>query len=146
MALDQERVIRRTSYIREQTAILRRLLSERGREAILQDPWLLAAVKYMLQTAIEACIDLTYHVCAKRLGQAPEDARDGLRRLTEGGLLSAAEQAKYSDLIGFRNRLVHGYQEVSPEYIAAVLQEDLADLDHFAEVMLRLLGEEESPG
>jgi uncharacterized protein YutE (UPF0331/DUF86 family) len=55
----------------------------------------------MLQTAIEACIDLTYHVCAKRLGQAPEDARDGLRRL-----------------------------------------DDLADLDHFAGIMLRLLGEE----
>ncbi len=146
MALDRERVIRRTSYIREQTAVLRRLLAERGKEAILQDPWLLAAVKYLLQTAIEACIDLTYHVCAKRLRQAPEDARDGLRRLKEGGLLSEAEQGKYNDMIGFRNRLVRGYQEVSPEYIAAILQGDLADLDHFAEVMLRLLGEEESAG
>lgn len=146
MALDRERVIRKTSYIREQTAVLRRLLTERGKEAILQDPWLLAAVKYLLQTAIEACIDLTYHVCAKRLGQAPEDARDGLRRLQEAGLLAEAEQTRYNDMIGFRNRLVHGYQEVSAEYIASVLQEDLADLDRFAEVMLRLLGEEKLPG
>lgn len=120
-------------------------MAEGRGEAILQDPWLLAAVKYLLQTAIEACIDLTYHVCAKRLGQAPEDARDGLRRLKEAGLLSEDEQSKYNEMVGFRNRLVHGYQEVSAEYIAAVLEDDLADLDKFAELMLRQLGEEKSP-
>ncbi|MGE5553481.1 MAG: type VII toxin-antitoxin system HepT family RNase toxin [Betaproteobacteria bacterium] len=145
MALDRERVIRRTSYIREQTTALRQLLTERGKETILQDPWLISAVKYKLQTAIEACVDLTYHVCAKRLGQAPEDARDGLRRLKESGLISDAEQAKYADMVGFRNRLVHGYQEVSAEHIATILQEDLSDLDHFAEITLRLLSEED-PG
>lgn len=143
MALDPERIIRRTSYIREQTAILRRLISEHGTEGIIEDPWLLRAVKYVLHTAIEACIDLIYHVCAKRLGQAPENARDGLRRLQESGLLSEAQQAKYADMVGFRNRLVHGYQEVSNEYIDAVLRDGLSDLDQFAEIVLRLLRQEQ---
>lgn len=49
-------------------------------------------------------------------------------------------------MIGFRNRLVHGYQEVSADYIAGVLQEDLADLDRFSEIMLRVLGDQQPSG
>lgn len=35
-------------------------------------------MKYSLQTAVEAMIDLAYHVAAKKFGHAPTDARDAL--------------------------------------------------------------------
>jgi uncharacterized protein YutE (UPF0331/DUF86 family) len=44
-------------------------------------------LKYSLQTAVEAMIDLAYHVAAKKFGHAPTDARDALRILAEEGII-----------------------------------------------------------
>lgn len=95
------------------------------------------------QTAIEACIDLAYHISAQKYGHAPSDARDAMERMAKAGLISEANLRTYSAMIGFRNRLVHGYQQTSPETIARIVQEELDDLEGFAAMALRLVREEQ---
>lgn len=79
MGLDRERMLAKIGYIREQVVSIKDLLDRKKKEEILTDPWLIKGIKYSLQTAIEAVIDLAYHVAVKKFGHAPGDARDADR-------------------------------------------------------------------
>lgn len=65
MVVDVERILQKIAYIRAQVSAVEELVKTSERQAILSDPWKLKGVKYSLQTAIEALIDITYHVIAK---------------------------------------------------------------------------------
>lgn len=137
MALDVERVADRVGFINEQVASIKLLAIPEGHGGVLDDPWVLKGVKYTLQTAIEACIDLAFHVSTTSLHYVPRDARDAMRRLAEASIITGEDLDTYSAMIGFRNRVVHGYQEVSPEYIERIIAENLDDLTRFAGLVLR---------
>lgn len=139
MALDRQRIISKISYIREQVTSIRDLLDKKTKEEILGDPWLIKGLKYSLQTAIEAMIDLAYHISAKKYGHAPTDARDAMRVLLEQGIISRSNWQTYSSMIGFRNRVVHGYQEVSPERVYEIAQKELNDFDKFIQEIKSVL-------
>jgi uncharacterized protein YutE (UPF0331/DUF86 family) len=68
---------------------------------------------------------------AKKFGHAPADARDAVRVLMEGGLIAPQNWPVYSAMIGFRNRVVHGYQEVSSERVYEMASNELGDLERF---------------
>lgn len=51
---------------------------------------MLGGLKYALQTAIEALVDLAYHLCAKLYMHAPADARDALVVLAQQGAIRRA--------------------------------------------------------
>lgn len=131
VAIDRERVLAKTAYIREQAASIREMLAVRSKEEILSDPWLIKGLKYSLQTAVEAMIDLAYHIAARQFGHAPADAREAVRILAEAGLIPTGDVPVYSAMIGFRNRVVHGYQEVSAERVYRMARDDLGDFDRF---------------
>lgn len=137
MTLDRERMVDKTGYITEQVTALRKLMGQGDDRTVLNDAWVLRGVKYSLQTAIEACIDLAYHVCTKAFGHAPRDARDAMRRLAEAGVISGEDLNKYSAMIDLRNRMVRGYQDVSTEQISWIIAEDLDDLLRFSDRVLR---------
>ena len=129
--IDRERVMAKIAFTRSQVSSIRELLTARSREQITGDPWLTKGLIYSLQTAIEAMIDLLYHLAAKKYGYAPADARDALRVLVEKGLIPEADRPVYSAMIGFRNRVVHGYMEVSPERVYEMAEKELGDFERF---------------
>jgi len=131
VSLDRERMMAKISHIREQTTSIKGLLDSEKKEEILEDPWLIKGLKYSLQTAIEAMIDLAYHIAAKKFGHAPGDAREALRIILEAGLIARENWPVYSAMIGFRNRIVHGYQEVSSERVYEMARNELADFEKF---------------
>lgn len=141
MVLDQERVVKKVAYIREQVAAIEDLVENNSRQRIISDPWLQKGIKYSLQTAIEAMIDISYHVAAKKYNYPPKDARDALRLLRENNVISPAEYATYTAMIGFRNRLVHGYLEVSPERLYNIISKQMEDFERFVKSILTLLTE-----
>ncbi len=64
MGLDRERILAKVAFVREQLQAIRDLARTRSKEAIIYDQWVLKGLKYSLQTAIEAMIDITYHISA----------------------------------------------------------------------------------
>jgi len=146
VSLDRERMMAKISYIREQTISIKGLLDSEKKEEVLEDPWLIKGLKYSLQTAIEAIIDLAYHIAAKKFGHAPGDAREALRILLEAGLITRENWPVYSAMIGFRNRIVHGYQEVSSERIYEMARNELADFEKFICEIKPLLPNDRSGG
>lgn len=139
MQVDPDRVRSKTAYIHEQVEALRSLTKMKGMEEILADPWLMKGIKYSLQTAIEAMIDLAYHVNAKKLGHAPGDARDAFYALIGAGIISKEDFETYSAMIGLRNRIGHGYETVSGERIYALITQELDDFYRFTAQMAKLV-------
>lgn len=98
---------------------------------ILSDAWLVKGLKYALQTAVEAMIDIAYHISAKKYDHAPVEARDALRVLADGGLIARKDLPVYGDMIGFRNRVVRGYQEVSADRVYEIAKNELRDFEKY---------------
>ncbi len=90
-----------------------------------------------LLTAIEALIDIAYHLSAKRLDTAPADARDAFQRLREAGLITPETVARMSPLIGFRNRVAHAYETVDDRRVYEMIRDEAGDLLLVLEALLK---------
>lgn len=131
MAVDRDRIEERAGYIRAQLNDLARLLSSRRREDILRDPWMLRGIRYALQTSIDAIFDIAYHVCAKGLHYGPQDGRDAIVKLASAGILRDEDVPVLQSMIGFRNRIVHGYLSVSDERVLDIAEYEVGDFERF---------------
>ena len=89
-------------------------------------------VEHTLQIAIQSALDVASHVVSdERLGE-PETNRELFDLLVRGGRLPETLAASLRDMAGFRNVLVHGYQEVDLGIVEDVLAHHLDDLIAFA--------------
>ncbi len=125
MTFDEERVFEKIAYIQRQVSAIQSLLNENGKEEIIANQWVIRGLKHSLQTSIEAMIDIAYHISAKHIKAAPVDAREAIVILTQNGILAEEEQELYSAMVGFRNRVVHGYQTISNERVYEIASTDL---------------------
>lgn len=135
MTLDEERIFEKIAYIQGQVSAIQSLLKENSKEEIIANQWLIRGLKYSLQTSIEAMLDIAYHVSAKHIKAAPTDGREAIAILTQNGILAGNEQELYSSMIGFRNRVVHGYQTISNERVYEISS---AELDIFSTFIRQL--------
>lgn len=88
-------------------------------------------VQHTLQLAIQAALDVASQiVSSRRLGE-PETNRALFDLLRKNGLVDEALADKLYAMIGFRNVLVHGYQEVDLRIVRDILQNHLDDLRDF---------------
>lgn len=139
MKIDHERLLKKISYIKEQVDSIKHLTKQKTKEDILSDPWLVKGIKYSLQTAIEAMIDTAYHISAKMYNRAPSESREAFIILAENGVISHKDLTTYSAMIGFRNRVVHGYQEVQPERVIEIANNELDDFKRYLRQISELL-------
>lgn len=139
MTIDHERVMTKITYIKEQLMDIQQLLHNKSKEQILKDPWIVKGLKYSLQTAIEAMIDIVFHICAKHFNKAPIDARNGLEILVENRVIDENSFFVYSQMIGFRNRIVHGYQQISDERLYEIVSKELGDFNKFIDSILKFI-------
>jgi len=98
---------------------------------LLDDPDLVAAVKYRFIVAIEASIDCCHHVIASEGLRGATDFADAFVVLGEADMLPAALVPRLQDMARFRNLLVHGYARVDDRRVVDILQTRLVDLREF---------------
>ena len=126
---------------REIEASLERLEAVRTlrREAFLADQDVLDLACYRLLIAIEAALQICFHVSAQQLHQAPESYSDCFALLSEKGLLPQELAHNLQQMARFRNMLVHIYWEVDYERVYEILQHHLGDLRQFTRAIEDLL-------
>ncbi len=132
MTVDIERVMQKIAFIREQMDDIRTLTSAKKRSEILNDKHLVKGLKYSLQTAIEAMIDIAFHITARKYNYAPEEACDAFRILRINGVIGDKELQTFSAMVGFRNRFVHLYQNVSDVRVYEFSTDEL----HYFEIFI----------
>lgn len=97
----------------------------RGRD--LQDPYVKGALERFLHLAAECALDVGEMVIATRRLPKAESYREVIERLAEAGILEEAFAARFRDVAGLRNILVHDYTRID----LGRLQAFLSDLDDF---------------
>jgi uncharacterized protein YutE (UPF0331/DUF86 family) len=88
-------------------------------------------VEHTLQIAIQAALDVASHVVSdERLGE-PRTNRDLFALLAQGGWLDSTLRDTLSRMAGFRNVLVHGYDDVNLDIVRDIVETRLPDLERF---------------
>ena len=103
---------------------------------LLEDPRMLAAGESFLRRGLEALLDLGRHILAKGFGVAAAEYKGVPRGLFQHGVLGETEAELLTRMAGYRNRLVHLYDEVDASELYRVLTEHTEDLADLLEVLL----------
>lgn len=136
MTVDREKVRTKLQFLRESLGHLERIRSL-GEEAFFADPILQAAAIRYLQVGIEAMLDTAHHVIAREGLGTPETNRQSIEILLQQGILPTDRAEAFLGMIGFRNRVVHLYQNVDPKEVARILEGHLGDFEAFLAAVSR---------
>jgi uncharacterized protein YutE (UPF0331/DUF86 family) len=89
-------------------------------------------VEHTLQIAIQAAIDVGLHIVSDgRLGE-PRTNREVFDLLERASVVSPDRAATLRRMVGFRNVLVHGYDDVDLAIVRDIMTNRLDDLTAFA--------------
>jgi len=98
------------------------------RERFLADPMPAAAAESYVRRSLEALFDLGRHVLAKAFGDDAADYKAVAARLGAHGVLDPERVQRMTQMAGYRNRLVHFYDEVTPEELYAICTGSIEDV------------------
>lgn len=138
MGLNRDLILHRFEDIRRSLARLEQIKAV-SRETFLADQDMLDLASYRLLIAIEAALQICFHVSAQRLHRVPEEYAECFGILGEAGMLNAELVENLQRMARFRNMLVHVYWEVDYERVYDILQENLDDLRQFVHAVGELL-------
>jgi uncharacterized protein YutE (UPF0331/DUF86 family) len=93
----------------------------------LTDPRMAAAGESYLRRGLEALFDIGRHLLAKGFGEPAADYKTIAQRLGEHSILDAGQVERLRSMAGYRNRLVHFYDEVTPSELYGILTDHVAD-------------------
>lgn len=98
--------------------------------------------RYAVQSAAQAAIDLANHVIAAQGWRVPGSYGDAFMVMAEHRAIDRALADRLRGLAGLRNLLVHHYDVIDDDRVAAEVERGLADLDAFARVATELAARE----
>ncbi len=124
----------RADIVAEKAAWVRRMLS--GMESLplaslrefTADTRTSAAAESYLRRALEALLDLGRHVLAKGFGHPVAEYKEIPEQLRKKGILGEREAALLREMAGYRNRMVHFYDEIGTEELFGICAERREDV------------------
>lgn len=87
------------------------------------------AAESLLRRALEALMDLGRHILAKGFGRGVSEYKKVGAELGEVGVLGSEHAALFRKMAGYRNRMVHLYDEVTTEELYQICAEQLDDFE-----------------
>ncbi len=96
-------------------------------------------IEHTLQLAIQAALDVASHIVSERRLGEPRSNRELFTLVARDGWIPADLQERLAAMAGFRNILVHGYDDVDLAIVADVLATRLGDLVSFVAAVRRNL-------
>jgi len=94
-----------------------------------RDPRMVAAGESYLRRALEAMLDLGRHVLAKGFGLPVPEYAAIAEQLRCFEILSSESAANLKKMAGYRNRLVHEYDVVTPPELYKILSERVCEIE-----------------
>jgi uncharacterized protein YutE (UPF0331/DUF86 family) len=128
--VDSAKLRSHVDYVRSNVRKLEQL-RESGRTRFLDDDMAQAAAARWLQTTIEAVIDMANHIVAREGLGVPRAYSETMEILLREGVLPDDRRDAFLAMVRFRNRVVHLYDEVHPDEVWHILEDDLGDFDAF---------------
>lgn len=97
------------------------------------------AIAVNLQRAAEQVIDLANHVIKKRKLGLPKESRESFDILATSGVIPRELAGKLKGMVGFRNILVHQYEDLDVKIMVDVIEHRLDDLVVFTNYVVEYM-------
>lgn len=110
---------------------LRRMKEEYGLNPDLDNYTHLDAMILNIERACQAAIDMAQHLAAIHHAGMPQTSADAFLLLEKQGLLSSRVAKAMVKMTGFRNVIIHEYQELELEIVKAVVEKEYIALVDF---------------
>lgn len=136
--IDKKKVLDKLQIIQE-TLLKLVTLSRLSEEEFLLDFRNYDSTKYNFIKVIEAIIDISNHIIARKGLGVPRTFSDAFEILNKAGLISKEESEIYKRMARFRNRLVHFYHEVDENEVYIILKNNLEDIRSFVNFVEKIL-------
>jgi uncharacterized protein YutE (UPF0331/DUF86 family) len=133
-----DRIEKNLSLIQEFLSELKRL-SEIPENEFLRDKRNPAAAESYLRRSLEAVFDIGRHILSKSYGFKEIEYKKIALELGERGVINKEYAKTLLKMAGYRNRMVHLYNEVSPQEIYGILKGHLSDIEHFISEIVRFI-------
>ncbi|MEM7480927.1 MAG: DUF86 domain-containing protein [Acidobacteriota bacterium] len=135
--VDLKIVLDRLSIVRQAVVDLRTLPSE-SFQVFAADRRNIFAADALLRRSIEALFDTAKHLLARAHGLGKLQYRETGKLAGERGLVADSKMVtQFVRMGGFRNRLVHHYDDLTPEELFGIVTRHLADLEGIADELHR---------
>ena len=132
-----ELVSAKAGWVRRMVAGIRELPTDP--DQFRADARNLAAAESYLRRALESLLDLGRHILAKGFGVAATEYRQVATGLERWGVLNRDQALLLGMLAGYRNRMVHLYNEIEAEELRLICKERLGDVEVVLGAMLAWL-------
>lgn len=97
------------------------------------------AIAVNLQRAAEQIIDLANHVIKQKKLGLPKESRESFDILSKAGVIPGELADKLKGMVGFRNVLVHQYEDLDVKIMVDVIEHHLGDLVDFTNHVLEYM-------
>jgi len=135
----------RAQVVLEKVAWIRKMLDSMGElpaesyEDFSADFRNQAAMESYLRRSLEALLDIGRHILAKGFGESVVEYKKIAEVLGRRDILSPGSTAILVGMAGYRNRLTHFYDEVTPEELYRVLTTEITDIESVVDEILQWL-------
>jgi uncharacterized protein YutE (UPF0331/DUF86 family) len=99
----------------------------------------MGAAESYLRRALEALLDTGRHVLAKGFGKAAVEYKEIASGLKECGIIDNDTEKILHDLAGYRNRMVHFYDEITDDELYGICSRQLTDIELIAGAISRFI-------
>jgi uncharacterized protein YutE (UPF0331/DUF86 family) len=89
-----------------------------------------------LRRGLEALLDLGRHILAKKFGRGVIQYKEIPEAMRECGVIDARTAELLTEMAGYRNRMVHFYNEVTREELFDICTNRLTDVEHVLDEIL----------
>ena len=90
-----------------------------------------------IQRVAEACIDMAMHIVAEKAYGIPQNSRDAFDLLQANELITMELCDKLKAMVGFRNIVVHDYQNINIHIVQKIIESNLDDVKEFIAYTLK---------
>lgn len=117
---------------------LRELKIRRGVTAaqLARDKAVQAIILHNYQVAIQACCDLASHIVADQELGIPGTSADLFEILGQAQIMPVSFAEKFKKHVGLRNLIVHAYDKLDYQAIAATLPQRIRDISRFLKIIV----------
>ncbi len=140
--VNRELILDRLARVRENIKHLKKL-GKLPLKEFVSDFKATRSAERLLQTSIEACLDIGNHIISRCGLERPREYKDVFIILGREGIIPYAFAEKLIPMVKFRNRLVHLYWKVNEEEVYEIIQKSLKDIEEFVQHIANFLEKEQ---
>ncbi len=141
--LSKIKIESKLAILREAICELEKIGKEFSQDEFIKNKEKFAVAEHFLRRALEAIFDIGNHIISRFAfspGKRPKTIKEIALELGKKEIIDLKfAEDKLVEMAGYRNRLVHFYDEIGSKEIYKIITRDLEDLEFFASTIIEVL-------